>query len=142
MPDLTPEQRTQLDNNIKSMLSGGASQDDVMLYAKDFKAKYENVDSWRKSNPYSTGQFETTINQPASSTATNLSRTNEIAETNRTAPSKEDFAKENEGVRKQALATTAKRSKRTEAEVQKDVDEGKRILSSDGKGNKIYARIS
>ena len=93
MPDLTPEQRTQLDNNIKSMLSGGASQDDVMLYAKDFKAKYENVDSWRKSNPYSTGQFETTINQPASSTATNLSRKNEIAEQHRTALTPQEFAK-------------------------------------------------
>ena len=140
MPDLTPEQRTQLDNNIKSMLSGGASQDDVMLYAKDFKAKYENVDSWRKSNPYSTGQFETTINQPASSTATNLSRKNEIAEQHRTALTPQEFAKENEGVRKQALATTAKRSKRTEAEVQKDIDEGKLVLSTDSKKNKRYAR--
>src|SRR5205814_7614178 len=38
--DLTPEQRTQLDNNIKSMLANGASQEDVMSYATDFNAKY------------------------------------------------------------------------------------------------------
>ena len=46
----------------------------------------------------------------------------------------------NEAVRKQALATTAKRSGRKEEDVQKDVDEGKLVLSNDGRGNKIYAR--
>jgi len=41
MPVLTPEQKTQLDSNIKSMLSNGASQDDVLAYAKDFKLKFD-----------------------------------------------------------------------------------------------------
>ena len=41
MPELTPEQKAQLDKNIRSMLSQGASQDDVTNYANDFKLKYD-----------------------------------------------------------------------------------------------------
>jgi hypothetical protein len=37
---LPPEKREQLDANIKSMLSNGASKEDVMLYASDFKEKF------------------------------------------------------------------------------------------------------
>jgi DNA-binding FrmR family transcriptional regulator len=41
MSDLTPQQRAQLDSNIKAMLSKGASQDDVIKYSNDFKLKYD-----------------------------------------------------------------------------------------------------
>ena len=40
MPELTPQQRQQLDSNIKAMLNNGATQDDVIKYASDFNAKY------------------------------------------------------------------------------------------------------
>ena len=46
MPDpitkdsLNPEKRQQLDSNIKMMLERGASQQDVMTYAADFKSKF------------------------------------------------------------------------------------------------------
>ena len=125
----------RLSGSKKKELSGSASASDG---TEDYSGGSQS--DWRKSNPYSTGDFEIPTSQPASSTATNLSRKNEIAEQHRTALTPQEFAKENEGVRKQALATTAKRSKRTEAEVQKDIDEGKLILSSDHQGNKIYAR--
>lgn len=41
MPELTPEQKAQLDRNIRSMLSQGASEQDVMSYASDFRSKYD-----------------------------------------------------------------------------------------------------
>ena len=37
---LAEDKKQQLDGNIKNMLSGGASQNDVMKYATDFKNKY------------------------------------------------------------------------------------------------------
>ena len=37
---LAEDKKQQLDGNIKNMLSGGASQNDVMRYAADFKNKY------------------------------------------------------------------------------------------------------
>ena len=40
MPELTPQQRQQLDSNIKAMLNNGATQDDVIKYASDFNAKF------------------------------------------------------------------------------------------------------
>lgn len=50
MPELTPEQLAQLDTNIKNMLANGASQDDVVAYATDFKAKYSSEDSKKKES--------------------------------------------------------------------------------------------
>ena len=41
MPELTPQQKAQLDSNIRAMLSKGASQDDVIAYSKDFRNKYD-----------------------------------------------------------------------------------------------------
>lgn len=41
MPDLTPQQKAQLDANIRAMLGKGASQDDVISYANDFRDKYD-----------------------------------------------------------------------------------------------------
>jgi len=41
MPELTPQQKTQLDSNIRSMLEKGASQDDVIKYSQDFRSKYD-----------------------------------------------------------------------------------------------------
>jgi broad specificity phosphatase PhoE len=41
MPELTPQQKKQLDSNIRSMLSQGATEDDVRRYASDFKSKYD-----------------------------------------------------------------------------------------------------
>lgn len=42
MPDfqLDDKQLKQLDGNIKKMISAGASQDDVMRYASDFKNQF------------------------------------------------------------------------------------------------------
>ena len=37
---LDNSRKTQLDSNIKKMLEGGASNDDVMSYASDFKNKF------------------------------------------------------------------------------------------------------
>jgi len=51
MSDLTPQQRAQLDSNIKAMLSKGASQDDVIKYSNDFKLKYDP--SVKKKEPES-----------------------------------------------------------------------------------------
>jgi hypothetical protein len=113
-----------------SGLSGGEVDGEIPVVNGD----------WRKANKYATGDYEIPNTNIASSTSTNLSRKNEISETHRTALTPQEFAKENEDVRKQALATTAKRSKRTEAEVQKDIDEGKLVLSTDSEKNKIYAR--
>jgi len=74
-------------------------------------------------------------------TATNLQQKTEMIDDNvLNRQSEASLKKENEEFKQQALETTAKRSKRTKEEVKKDVDEGKLILSSDGKGNKIYAR--
>ncbi len=53
MPELTPEQKAQLDRNIRNMLEGGASEADVIAYTKDFKAKYD-VASVEKKNPVGT----------------------------------------------------------------------------------------
>ena len=41
MPELTPEQKAQLDKNIRAMISQGASESDVMSYANDFRLKYD-----------------------------------------------------------------------------------------------------
>ena len=41
MPDLTPQQKVQLDSNIRGMLSKGASQEDIVSYSKDFRNKYD-----------------------------------------------------------------------------------------------------
>jgi len=43
MPDLQLDEKrlTQLDGNIKQMISSGASEDDVMKYATDFKTQFE-----------------------------------------------------------------------------------------------------
>lgn len=40
MPELNEEQKKQLDNNIKSMLQNGASEEDVIAYSKDFNNKF------------------------------------------------------------------------------------------------------
>ncbi len=40
---LQPDQRKKLDSNIKMMLDNGASQDDVIAYANDFKNKFGNI---------------------------------------------------------------------------------------------------
>lgn len=37
---LDDKRRTQLDANIKSMLANGASNDDVIAYANDFRSQY------------------------------------------------------------------------------------------------------
>jgi len=52
MPELTPQQKTQLDSNIRSMLSKGASQDDVIKYSQDFRSKYD-VPVKKKAEPVS-----------------------------------------------------------------------------------------
>lgn len=41
MPELTPEQKAQLDRNIRNLIEQGADEEDVMAYARDFKAKYD-----------------------------------------------------------------------------------------------------
>ena len=41
MPELTPQQKAQLDKNIKAMLSQGASEQDVISYATDFRARFD-----------------------------------------------------------------------------------------------------
>lgn len=41
MPELTPQQKAQLDSNIRAMISKGASQEDVMAYSKDYRTKYD-----------------------------------------------------------------------------------------------------
>lgn len=41
MPELTPQQKTQLDSNIRAMLGKGASQEDVIKYSNDFRGKYD-----------------------------------------------------------------------------------------------------
>lgn len=105
---------------------------------------------WRKAN--STKDFVNQQSQPFS-TSTGLSRKNELAFNADFAPSKESIQKENEEVKQGAINTTATRrlkaksksvndeSLKTEKEaVQSDINSGKLILSSDGKGNKIYAR--
>ena len=43
MPELTPQQKAQLDKNIRGMLEQGASQEDVVSYANDFKLKYDSA---------------------------------------------------------------------------------------------------
>lgn len=43
MPELTPEQKAQLDKNIRNMLSQGASETDVMTYSNDFRTKYDTA---------------------------------------------------------------------------------------------------
>lgn len=58
MPELTPEQKAQLDKNIRSMLSQGASQDDVTNYANDFKLKYDT--ELKKKGSVSSGVENTT----------------------------------------------------------------------------------
>lgn len=53
---LDDTKKAQLDNNIKSMLSGGASQEDVTTYASDFKNKFgqkKNETSQPDSQPSS-----------------------------------------------------------------------------------------
>ena len=117
----------------KKRLGGSAS-------AGDGTEDYSGGSQSNAGNPYLTGDYEIQNPNQPSSTSTNLSRKNEIAEANRTAPSKEELAKENEGFKQQALETTVKRSGRTKEAVKKDIADGKLILSSDGKGNKIYAR--
>jgi len=41
MPELTPQQKTQLDSNIRAMLEKGASQDDVIKYSQDFRSRFD-----------------------------------------------------------------------------------------------------
>ena len=41
MPELTPEQRAQLDKNIRAMIAQGASEQDVMSYSNDYRKKYD-----------------------------------------------------------------------------------------------------
>jgi hypothetical protein len=38
---LDPQKSLQLDSNIRNMLANGASQQDVLNYANDFKKKYD-----------------------------------------------------------------------------------------------------
>lgn len=47
---LPPEKLTQLDTNIKGMLGSGASQNDVMKYASDFKQKFGYQTNYNWSN--------------------------------------------------------------------------------------------
>ena len=46
MPELTPQQKAQLDKNIKAMLSQGASEQDVISYATDFRARFDVKKKW------------------------------------------------------------------------------------------------
>jgi hypothetical protein len=41
MPELTPEQKAQLDKNIRAMLEQGASEDDIKAYASDFRLRFD-----------------------------------------------------------------------------------------------------
>lgn len=55
MLQLDPNKKKQLDSNIKSMLDNGASQEDVMKYANDFKEKFSiKKKDGTKSNSTST----------------------------------------------------------------------------------------
>lgn len=49
MPELTPEQKAQLDKNIRNMLSQGANESDVLSYSKDYRLKYD-VDLKKKES--------------------------------------------------------------------------------------------
>jgi len=87
-------------------------------------------------------------------TATNLQQKTEMIDDNvLNRQSEASLKKENEEFKQQALKTTAERRLKAKgktsdekalteekAAVQKDIDEGNLILSSDGRGNKIYAR--
>ena len=43
MPQLTEEQKVKLDSNIKNMLANGATNEQVVAYANDFKNKFSTV---------------------------------------------------------------------------------------------------
>jgi hypothetical protein len=65
MPDvvLNEQQRNQLDSNLKMMSENGASQDDIIRYANDFKAKYSiNTDN-------TTGKLKQAIQKDRKSTS-------------------------------------------------------------------------
>ena len=56
MPDFQLDEKrlSQLDGNIKQMISSGASEDDVMKYATDFKTQFgvKKKRWWRSICPY------------------------------------------------------------------------------------------
>lgn len=57
---LDENKRTQLDSNIKKMLEGGATQDDVMKYASDFKSQFG-----QKKNSLTTVSSATPLQSPS-----------------------------------------------------------------------------
>ena len=56
---LDPQRRAQLDSNIKQMLARGASQQDVINYANDFKSKFSLSD--QQTPQQQTPQQQTTV---------------------------------------------------------------------------------
>ena len=65
MLQLDPNKKKQLDSNIKSMLDNGASQEDVMKYATDFKEKFsEKKKDGTNSNSTSTSDSQKLVSAP------------------------------------------------------------------------------
>jgi hypothetical protein len=63
---LDPQRRAQLDSNIKQMLARGASQQDVINYANDFKNKFSvsNQQTPKQPAPVQQNKVATVKNQP------------------------------------------------------------------------------